>query len=115
MNKYLKGFINFIISIAIGIVGVLVSLNIWFMSLLFFPEVATKVDGTLGANPSWFALNLFPGLIPLFYVLIGLSLCIFIMFNTIKLMKKFDIGKIIDAIRIDFNSNKAKRKEAKNG
>jgi len=112
MNKYLKGFINSIIMLAIGFVGLLFSINVWLMGLLFFPEVATKVYGVLDSNPSWSIWNLFPGLIPLFYLLTMITLFLFILFKTIKLAKNFDIEKIVNAIRTDFNSSK-KRKEAK--
>ena len=99
MNKYRKGFLNCIIGLVIGCVGMLISLSIWMLFLLFLPELATKVDGILGSNPSWFAWNIFPGTIPFFYLLSGIALPTFVMFKTIKLIKKLDIDKITYAIK----------------
>lgn len=97
MNKYLKGFINTIIMLVIGIIGVLFTLNLWFLGMLFVDEVVAKVVGVLDANvnPIWLARNIFPGLIPFFYVLVVTIFLIYGLFKTITLMQKVDIERII--------------------
>jgi len=112
VNKYLKGFINAILELGIGFVGLLVSLSVMGMGFIGYPDVMTRVAELLGENPSWWAWNLFPGSIPLVFLLVTFGLSLFVFFFTIKLIGTFDIEKVIDKLRAEFS---LKKKEAQDG
>lgn len=98
MNKYLKGLLNSIIGLAIGFVGLLFSLNILAMGYIFFPQVAIQVDQLMISNPIWWK-DFIPGTLPLFFLLTIMGFSVLSMFITIKLMKKVDVEKIVNAIQ----------------
>ncbi len=115
MNKYLKGFVKFIISCAICFVGGLFSLNILAAGFIFYPDILTRVDqvlieyqsfssaGAVGFLTDDGIMFFIIGFLPLFFLLVTLVLGIFFFFQTIRLTQKVDIK--IDAI---------KKKEVKN-
>jgi len=115
VNKYLKGFINAILELGIGFVGLLVSLSVMVMSFLYYPDVMTRVDEAMGANLSWgwnWSWNWLLASTPLVFLLITLGLSLFVFFFTIKLIGTFDIEKVIAKLRAEFS---LKKKEAQDG
>ena len=107
MGKYLVGFLNLIIVLAITFIGLLFSLNILVAGFIFFPYVVTGVDQYLISNPVpvWWT-QFVPGALPTVFLLVVLYFTFFIMFKVIKLIKKVDVEKIISAMQRDFRSQK---------
>lgn len=121
MNKYLKGFLNSIIQLAIGFVGGLFSFNILAVGFIFFPDIVMRTDQALMGYLAISNVGVFEGVLngvvrfafsclPLCFILVMLSVCVSSLFFTIWLVQKVDIEEIVAGI---VGSDKAKPKEVK--
>ncbi len=104
MNKYLKGFLNCVIVLVVGFIGLTFSMSALAMGSMFFPDILIKADQYLSVYHSPISIGermvcFFIPLMPLCFLLTVLAVSALLMFITVRLMKRVDIEKIIAKIK----------------
>ena len=98
MNKYLRGFINFIAKSVILFVGLAFGMNVLTFLFLFLPDLIIRVDEVLISNSAWWT-SFVPGMLPLFSLFSIIAIAVLVIYKSYAFAKLFDVEKLIIEIK----------------